>query len=319
MHSQIDVLIATLNGEKFFHSLIESILKQTIPVNILIRDDGSEDDTLTIINGYLQRYPERIRLISHDRAEHGAAKNFSKLLIASNAQYVMLADQDDVWDTDKAAICLTEMQRLEDKNGRLSPALVHSDLRVVDHDLNLIAPSFFDFQGLHGERLGLSDLLAQNVVTGCTAMLNKALSCLVSPVPREAVMHDWWIALVAASRGEIGLVQRPTMSYRQHGSNTLGAQSSGLAMGKKYLNKVISRKGCASLVSPLSIQAEALLRLHGVHLKPLDRIAVEAAARLREKGSLRRAWSALRHGFKKHGHLKQAVFLWALLYSDFEE
>ena len=319
MQPQIEVVIATFNGEKFLRQLIDSILIQTIPVHVLIRDDKSTDNTPSIIESYLRKHPDRISQVAHDGAGRGAEINFSKLLAASHAPYVMLADQDDVWDANKTAICLAEMQRLESKSGQASPILVHSDLRVVDQNLNLIAPSFFDFQGLDRKRFSLSDLLGQNVVTGCTAMLNQALSRLASPVPGGAMMHDWWIALVAAGRGEIGFVNRPTISYRQHGHNTLGAQSGGIAMGQRYLKQVLSQKGCAALVAPLSIQAEALLSLHGPYLKRHHRIAVEAAAQLRDKGSIQRVWSAARHGIKKHGYLKQGFFMWALLNSDFQE
>lgn len=318
MPPSIEILVATYNGERFLAPLLDSLLAQSLTANILIRDDRSTDRTQAIIDTFIGVHPNRIRQVPHDGGPAGASRNFSNLLSAATADYVMLADQDDVWDQDKTAICLDEMERMEEMAGKTAPVLVHTDLRVVDQDLKLLSPSFFDFQGLDRTRIGLPDLLGQNVVTGCTAMLNRALYRLASPVPPEAVMHDWWIALVAAGLGHIGFVNRSTLSYRQHDHNTLGAQSSGLTMFQRYLPQVLSRRGCADLVSPLSVQADALLDLHGRHLKPLDRLAIDAVAQLREQMPISRIFSVTRHGIKKHGRLKQGVFLWALLNADFQ-
>jgi len=319
MHPSIEILVATYNGERFLAPLLNSLLAQSLTANILIRDDRSTDQTQAIIDSYIEVHPNRIRQVPHDGGPAGASRNFSNLLSAATAEYVMLADQDDVWDHDKTAVCLAEMARMEAMAGKAIPVLVHTDVRVVDQDLELLSPSFFEFQGLDRKRMGLPDLLGQNVVTGCTAMLNRALYRLASPVPPEAVMHDWWIALVAAGLGHIGFVNRATLSYRQHDHNTLGAQSSGLTMIRRYLPQVLSRRGCADLVFPLSVQAKALLELHGRHLKQPDRLAVNAAAQLREQMPVSRLWSVTRYGIKKHGRLKQGVFLWALLNADFQK
>lgn len=319
MTSSIEILVATYNGERYLAQFLDSLLAQSLPAKILIRDDLSNDQTQVIIDTYICANPDRIRQLPHDGGSKGASSNFSRLLSAATADYVLLADQDDVWDSDKIATTLAEMHRVEKLAGKTTPVLVHTDLRVVDQDLNLLSSSFFKFQGLDRKRLGLRDLLGQNVVTGCTAMLNRALYRLASPIPKDAVMHDWWIALIAAGFGRIGIVERTTLSYRQHDHNTLGAQSDGLAMIQRYLLRVLSRNGCAEIVSPLSKQAEALLRAHGGHLKPMDRIAVEATAQLREQAPIRRVWSMTQNGVKKHGRLKQGVFLWTLLNADFQK
>ena len=65
-------------------------------------------------------------------------------------------------------------------------------------------------------------LLSQNVVTGCTVMVNRALLDLAAPWPEAAVMHDWYLALVAACFGQIGLVEEATIDYRQHERNQVG-------------------------------------------------------------------------------------------------
>lgn len=319
MTPSIEILLATYNGEKFLASLLDSLLAQSIPVYIVIRDDGSQDRTQEIIDKFISSHPGRIRQVPHDGGGRGALKNFSKLLDLATADYVLLADQDDIWDFDKTAICLAEMQKTEKMLGNTIPVLVHSDLRVVDQDLNILAPSFFEFQGLDSKRIGLPDLLGQNVVTGCTVMLNRALYRLVIPIPNNAVMHDWWIALVAAARGCIRFIDRPTLSYRQHNNNTVGAQRRGLSMIQRYLLKVLSRKSSASLLMPLSKQASELLCAHEQYLKPLDRRAVEAVSYLQQQVGVRRVWSVTSCGVKKHGLLKNFAFLWVLFNADFRQ
>ena len=68
-------------------------------------------------------------------------------------------------------------------------------------------------------------LLRHNLVTGCTLTCNRALLDLAMPFPDRLVMHDWWLALVAAACGEIRFLEEPTVRYRQHGRNQVGASS----------------------------------------------------------------------------------------------
>ncbi|MFL7893722.1 MAG: hypothetical protein AB8I56_16815, partial [Anaerolineales bacterium] len=73
----------------------------------------------------------------------------------------------------------------------------------------------------------MNNLLVQNIVTGGSCIFNRALASLVSPIPSEVLMHDWWIALIASSLGVIGYIPEPTGYYRQHHENVLGANSFG--------------------------------------------------------------------------------------------
>jgi hypothetical protein len=66
--------------------------------------------------------------------------------------------------------------------------------------------------------------MAQNVVTGCTVMINKRAKAVSIPVPAEAIMYDWWLALNVCRHGKIIYVSIPTVLYRQHSGNQLGAQ-----------------------------------------------------------------------------------------------
>jgi glycosyltransferase involved in cell wall biosynthesis len=317
--STVEVLVATYNGQAYLPALLDSLLNRTVSVQILIRDDRSSDQTPSIIDAYKEEYPEQITHISNNGGPTGAAHNFSQLLTASKAPYVLLADQDDVWDLDKIALSLAEMQRKEQEFGSFTPILVHTDLRVVDQDLKLLATSFLGFQGLDPGRQRVADLIGQNVVTGCTAMLNRALCQKAIPVPDTAVMHDWWIALVAASLGKIGFIPRSTVSYRQHNTNTLGAQKKGWGMVSRYGLPMLSRTECAALITPIVMQAEALLNIHGAALLLKDRATCKAISKIRDAGPLERIATAKRFGIQKHGYLKNIAFYWSLIYGNFRK
>ncbi len=154
----------------------------------------------------------------------GACGNFSRLLEQADAPYVMFCDQDDVWLPDKIEITLAAMRELERQHGAETPLLVHTDLMVVDERLNRLGKSLWLFQCTEPQRLTkLNRLLMQNFATGCTVMINRALRDLAVPVPAEALMYDWWLALVATAFGRVAAVEDPTVLYRQHGRNDTGA------------------------------------------------------------------------------------------------
>jgi hypothetical protein len=105
------------------------------------------------------------------------------------------------------------------------PILIHSDVKVVDADLNILNDSFFEFQNINPKRNTIKHLIFSNTVTGCTMMLNKELMKKVGNIPKECRMHDWWISLTASAFGKIYTMNEPTMLYRQHSNNTCGAQA----------------------------------------------------------------------------------------------
>lgn len=222
----IDILMAVYQGEAYVAEQIESILKQTYTDwTLLIGDDGSKDRTMEILLAYEAKYPSKIRVIPNKVNSGSAQANFFHLLSLSKAAYAMTCDHDDVWLPDKVEKTMGEMERLERESPPGTPILVHTDLEVVDENLRTIAPSMFQLQNLDSRRVSLSRLLAQNVVTGCTMLANRPLLDLAKDPPASAIMHDWWLALVAAAFGRIGFVDDPTIRYRQHGNNEVGAKN----------------------------------------------------------------------------------------------
>lgn len=227
---QVDILMATYQGSKFILEQIKSIQNQSHKNwRLIINDDDSTDGTREILTELSQQPNSSIVLLPKNE-RLGVVGNFSYLMQHSTSPYIMFSDQDDYWYPDKIAITLKKMKKLEEEHGTTKPLLVHTDLSVVDSQLKEVHPSFWKYSHFNCKSfVTLNRILTQNVVTGCTMLFNRPLLELAQPVPREAFMHDWWLALVAAAFGQIGIVSEPTIAYRQHGRNQLGAQAYSLA------------------------------------------------------------------------------------------
>ncbi len=220
----VDIVLPTYNGERFLLEFLESVQRQLHGAwRLWIADDGSVDGTLAIAREFA-RVDERIHLLDSDGTRRGAAAAFVSLLdrVPSDTRYLMFADQDDVWLPEKIQRTLRAM--LEVEEGRFDAlVLVHTDMSVVDAALHLMDKSFWHYAALAPEPPRLRRYAVENVVTGAATMINRALLEHGKPVPAEAMMHDWWYACVAAAFGRVVAIHEPTMLYRQHGSNAIGA------------------------------------------------------------------------------------------------
>jgi glycosyltransferase involved in cell wall biosynthesis len=295
-HPAVDIVLATYQGEAFLAPQLASIAAQTgVAWRLFVRDDGSTDATRSIVAGFRERHPGRVTLVEDEDTRLGAARSFSRLLAATTAPYVFMCDQDDVWWPDKLERSLARLRRAEAEAGVGRPVLVHTDLRVVDTELRLLAPSMDAYQRLGAaRRSALRQLLVQNTVTGCTAGVNRALLDRALPVPEDAIMHDWWMALVAAAFGRVVYVPEATIDYRQHGANALGARRYGFAMRK-------TRAEFRRSLERTFAQAGALMERHGPAAPAAVARTIQRYAALADCGSWRRRWRVARYGYWKHG------------------
>lgn len=224
---KIAILLASYNGEKYIAEQIESLLAQTeAEWELFVHDDGSADRTLEILRYYEVRYPDRIHVLDGPPCG-GAKNNFLRMMRDVQAPYVMFCDQDDAWLPEKVELTLREMKRLEAKHGGEKPLLVFTDLYVTDERLHPVSGRLSAYQKLDPRRTKEKELMIQNVVTGCTVMINRALAALATRPENIAgiIMHDWWCALIGASFGAVSYVDRALVLYRQHGGNFVGAKN----------------------------------------------------------------------------------------------
>lgn len=219
----VAILMATYNGSKYLPHQIDSILKQHYTNwTLYVQDDLSTDNTPEILADYAKR-DARIKVVDNQE-KLGAKRNFMTLMEKVEADYYMFSDQDDEWLPEKILVTMKKMME-EENEAPEKPVIVHTDLLVVDSDLKEIAPSLWEMFRISPRILCNLDMLGGHcLVTGCTMMFNKAVRDLSIPMPEAAIMHDVWMALVTFKNGgRIGYVEEPTILYRQHGSNTLGA------------------------------------------------------------------------------------------------
>jgi len=269
-----DVLLATYNNAGYVRKLIKSIIAQTSTrFRLIIRDDGSNDDTVHILTEELKDFHAPVILIKGD-ASGSAKANFARLIALSNARYTLFADADDIWDADKVEYTLDALEQAERELGPETPVYVYSDARVVDGDDKPLAPSYWGFKGIQPTRgMNLATSLVCAPMLGCASGSNRALNRLCEPFPLDDVTgHDWWMLLVATAFGEARALERATLSYRQHGSNVSMPKRSSLADYAKSENKFGRvRRGLYMRVK----QARALITMYGTSLPPESRTIVE--------------------------------------------
>jgi len=275
----IDVLLASFRPDPtMLAEQIDSIRRQKgVEVNLVVREDSDGE---------------------------GPAANFSALLSQSTAPYAAFSDQDDVWHEDKLLKLMEKMSELEARHGRDTPIMVFCDSRVTDVELHPLPGTFLSRQKVDVER-GLSTprLLMQNFVAGNLMLINAALREKAGAVPSAALMHDCWIAIVAAAFGRIGFVNAPLLEYRQHGGNVLGA---ALADSSHYGRRV--REGVPAFRARMAAnvaQARAFADRFGRETPA----CVRALARFGELGWIGRRVAIFRHGLFKHGFLRNLAMV----------
>lgn len=282
---KIAILLSTYNGEKFLGEQLDSLLAQSHSNFVLVvRDDGSTDCTLSILDSYAQENADRIHLLPKDGNNLGASGGFAFLIdyvlnnksaLAIESAYMMFCDQDDTWFPDKIEKLLAAMLATEEADDARLPILVHSDLEVVSEQNTVIAKSLINYQGLEIERNTFPNLVISNLVTGCTALINEPLAKKALPIPVEAIMHDWWLALVATAFGKLVYLDIPLVHYRQHGNNTIGAKEfiKVSAVSLSLWRRLLARKPNAHLVE-VAIQAAAFRRRYAAQLPCRQRLSL---------------------------------------------
>jgi glycosyltransferase involved in cell wall biosynthesis len=216
----LTILMATYNGAEYLERQLESILNQSYPSwELIIRDDQSGDDTLQIINSYLEKDP-RIKLIEYGSAHGSACRNFSALFdwaYANDKSYLLFADQDDIWLPHKLERSLAAMIKHENAYPAGFPLLCYSNLSFIDAqdqqiDTRLPLP----------KELKLEVLINENYAWGCTLILNRAAVQKIKHIPADSVNHDYYVALVVSAFGKNLLIDEDLILYRQHQKNVSG-------------------------------------------------------------------------------------------------
>lgn len=296
----VGILLATHNSEKYLGELLDSLLSQTYrDIKIMVSDDASSDNTMQILRSYADQN-ENITVLEGGSLKGGAKENFFELIRHAKEEYVMFADHDDIWQPSKVGDTLHVMREMEKSVGKQTPVLVHTDLTVVDEQLHTIAPSMMRAQKLNPEYTGLNKILSQNNVTGCTVMTNRALIDTVRYTDmKPIVMHDWWLALIASAFGKIAFLSRPTIKYRQHKENQIGAVD---AHGVEYMkNSLSDRDNLKKRLEMTYLQAEEFLKTYGDALDEKNEKIVRSYAEFAKINKFSRWVRLFRFNYFKYG------------------
>lgn len=218
-NSDVTILMATYNGEKYISEQIESIINQTFSNwELLVRDDGSTDSTIKILEKF-ENKDSRIRIIRDEVGNLGQCLNFNELM--KNAKlnsYVMFSDQDDVWLPTKIEESMKEIKKVESIYGTEAPIVVYTNYNTVNSKLEYINTAYGK-RDLNEYDPIANRLLIQNWLMGCTMIINNKLLKYSLEVPIEADNHDNWIALIASMTGHIHYLNKITMLHRWHSNN----------------------------------------------------------------------------------------------------
>ncbi len=236
---KVSILLATYNSSRFLREQLDSLFSQTFKEWVLIvRDDGSTDDTAEIIKQYQRQY-KQIKILQDADINVGPQESFMRLLKETDSDYYFFCDHDDIWLPNKVSDSLQLIITVENEHpGR--PIIVHSDLKVVDENMQILSESFWKFSKINPNKLESKNLIQVfNCVTGCTMVFNKRVKELSIPYPPSIPMHDWWLAIITLqNQGIIKHITKPTILYRQHSKNEVGARNVNTSYFMKRIRNI---------------------------------------------------------------------------------
>lgn len=299
--ADVTILLCTCNSARYLQPLLDSIFQsEYTDFHLIVRDDCSTDETMEI----LRRCTDNRLAVQRNETPSGSAgaNFFGAMLSCPDSRYILFADADDVWAKEKIGNTLAAMQAAEEMYGEDVPILVHSDLQVVDSRLRLVSPSLWAYEQLTPTRTELRQMLAQNNVTGCASMINRALANCVQELPAHFVMHDWWLALCASAFGHIVALDEQLVLYRQHGGNAVGAYSAGSL--KAAAERAADRERRRRIYLAMFQQAGCFADTFADRLTPQQAALCRAYASMEQRGHLGRVFLLLRHGFWKNTWLR---------------
>lgn len=221
---RLSIALCTYNGLPYLHEQLASIANQTRPPDeVIVRDDGSTDDTLAVVDEFARSVPFRVD-IKQNPVNLGATINFEQAILACSGDVICLCDQDDIWMPNKLAVIEAVFAH------QPNVGLVFSDADVIDRDGKSLG-----FRLWQSVRFGprqqqqmqvdpLAVLLRHPVVTGAASAFRSQFKAQVTPIDPSWI-HDEWIALIIATLAHLLPISQALLQYRQHGRNQVGAES----------------------------------------------------------------------------------------------
>ena len=343
---RIAIVMATYDGARYLGEQLESLAAQELrPARILVGDDGSRDDTRAILADFAAAHPDMGMDVT-DGPGRGAATNFMHLLrrVPDDTDLVALSDQDDVWLPDKLARAAAALAEVD--LAKTTPAETGTPSALAGPDAATgtqtgtqtgAAPDMGPDMGpdtgpvlycsrswecdttLSRRRVsrhqprppGFRHALVQNIAGGNTMVLNAAAWRLVRAAAaevRRVVVHDWWIyQIVTGAGGAVIFDPEPTLLYRQHTGNVIGANRGTRAKASRMRFLLSGRYRRWTTVNLIALNASA----H--RFTPANRALLTALREGRRGGLFARLSMLRRTGIYRQGREGQASLLLAVL------
>lgn len=230
------VLLSFYNGNAFIDQALQALTKQKeVDPHLLIRDDGSIEALFSLLESLLCASGLNWELIKGPNL--GACKSFLELLKLSSpgASYYSFCDQDDVWYPDK----LIRAQNRLEPFGQNIPAMYFGRLDITNRELETIILS-----PIPTRPPSFQNALVENIATGATIVINRAArDLLLTKIPENALMHDWWVYLVISALGQVVYDPEPCIKYRLHDSNAIGWKIGFIIQTKARIRRFIKERG----------------------------------------------------------------------------
>jgi glycosyltransferase involved in cell wall biosynthesis len=266
----VSVAMCCYNMAAFVEAQLASLARQTrLPDELVVCDDGSEDDTVAIVRAFAAGAPFEVRIVQND-TRLGCNRNFEKAITLCSGDIIFLCDHDDVWRERKIETLL-ELMRDEDVGAAFG------DAAVVLSDLTPRGFTLWDTCNFNPERrkrfaagAQFSELVINNVVQGAAAAFKSSFCPLITPIPLEWP-HDYWIALMVSAHARINFTEDCVLDYRQHGGNLIGAGLPHRGSLPTPFQRLLYRVGqwFKKLRSPAAYYDQRLANVHR-ELKPIS-------------------------------------------------
>jgi glycosyltransferase involved in cell wall biosynthesis len=278
--------LCTYNGGRYLEELLHSLAKQTLlPSELLVGDDGSSDDTLAILRGFVTEAPFPVDIVVNEQ-RLGPAYNLERLLVRATGDVLFPCDQDDIWSPEKIEVLVRALE----ESPASGAAIGNSSL--IDGAGRPLPGSLFELAGLDvttrkllasGSSAAVMEIARRNVVASHALAIRRSALDLVLPLGFH--WHaDWWIAIVLSATTGITIVEDRLVEYRLHDLNTVGLPE------KRPLAERASRERIDRFFRRADLLDAALARVGELRpgmLSPADRAVLGAqSAHLRARGSL---------------------------------
>lgn len=234
----LSAALCTYNGMPYLPLQLQSMLEQQQPLHeIVICDDGSTDDTWQYLQQLQQQHPQLLRLYKNN-SRLGARQNFAQALQRCTGAIIFLADQDDYWLPHKTSRIVEAFAQ------QPATEVIFSNARLMDHQDRILPTDLWS--AIHLSTSVEVNKMQQNdwlryaltnpaLATGaCMALRSSVLEKALPLFTPAHYWHDYWLSLLAASRGTLLALPDVLVHFREHGQQQTGTYRHNATAGSLF-------------------------------------------------------------------------------------